>query len=227
MFIDHKKPLINFDKIEFDNQDDVENLLAWRDKNKDLVRKFNFVLERGYLEFKHNWVKIIFEKNGDYVYLDMLIKDKEKDGLVHFQTFKWFYKNGTIEIIHPSEKEYKEEVYNTNTQTMITVFASLMAYMEHYKEDKEVIKKNTQISVKSKKNKNGKKKANVRKIKRYAYNVNFQSPSKEKREYHLDEDKSWTVRGHWRNLKNGNQIWINPYPKGNVEGKNNPATYKF
>ena len=226
MFIDHKKPLETFDKIEFNKVDDVKNLLAWRDNNRDLVRNFNFVLEKGYIHSTYNDVYIIFEKNDNYVYFDMLMK---KDGILqHFQTFKWFYHKKTIQPIHPNKEKFEDETFSENTKSMITIFATLMAFMEHFKENKNVLKKHSITQSKTKKKKNGKKKI-VKKIGKVIYNINIedQERTKEKREYHMDLNNLWTVRGHWRNLPNGNKVWIKPYKKGNKKEEEQPTTYKF
>lgn len=227
LFIDTMKPLEKFDKIQLVSPKEVEDLLNWRDKNKDLVRNHNFPLEQGVIESIFNGINIIFHKQDDCVYLDMVMKRNGQ--FSHFLTFFWYYKKMQVQTIHPSEDLLKEnnDFYSEQTQSIITVFASLMAYMEHNKEHKELVNRKTIQSNKVKKNKNGKKK-NIRKANKVIYNVSFIKEIKEnKREYTLDETKSWTVRGHWRNMKDGKQIWIKPYKKGNIEEESNPATYRI
>jgi hypothetical protein len=227
LFLDDLKPLENFDKIEFIHPNDVINLLNWRDNNKDLVRKHNFPLEQGVIDSTFNGIKIIFKKLDDEVYLDCLMKNDEK--FSHFLTFYWIYEDMQIRIIHPEKALMNEnkDFYNEQCQSMITVFASLMAYMEHYKEHRELVKKKTIQSNKVKKKKNGKKK-NIRKANKVIYSISVNEQSNtEKREYTLDETKSWNVRGHWRTMKDGKQIWIKPYKKGNKDGEEIPATYRL
>jgi hypothetical protein len=147
----------------------------------------------------------------------------------HFLTFVLFHEKKQIKLIHPPEEilEKNKDFYDEQVHSVITVFASLMAYMEHYKEHRDLVRKKTIQSNKVKKNKNGKKK-NIRKANKVIYNITVKEESNsEKREYKIDDSKSWIVRGHWRSLKNGKQIWIKPYKKGNLEGEEKPATYRL
>jgi hypothetical protein len=229
LFLDNLNPLETFDRIEFNNPNEINNLLEWRDNNKNLVRQHNFPLLQGTIQSTFNGVTIVFKKLGDKVYLDCLMKRNGKPS--HFLTFFWRYTDMQIEIIHPEKALMKEHnaFYTEQAQSMITVFASIMAYMEHYKEYKELVNKKTIQSVKTKKKKNGKKK-NIRKANKVIYTISVnkeEDKNKEKREYHLDESKSWTVKGHSRTLKNGKTIWIKPYVKGNKEEKPKPATYRL
>jgi hypothetical protein len=227
LFLDNLNPLEKFDKIEFVSPHEVEDLLSWRDNNKDLVRKHNFPLEQGVIDSVFNDVKIIFQKQGNEVYLDCVMK---RNGTYsHFLTFYWIYEKMQIQIIHPEKKlmEENNDFYTGQAQSMITVFASLMAYMEHFQEHRELVQKKTISNTKVKKKKNGKKKT-IRKANKVVYNISVVNEMpKQKREYSIDETKSWTVKGHWRHYKDGSKTWVKPYKKGNVDGEEEPATYRL
>ncbi len=214
-----EKDLNKYDRIVV-SQEDVERLFEWRDKNKDLVRNFSPVLEEGViLNTATPLVRYVFnKKGGKYLYS---IVNKADDVVLH--ALIWDFETGEGTTSHTILGKYESTRYN---ETLISLHASLMAYMEHYQDNKEYVRKQTNsVVVGHKKQKKSKKRAPI-KIRRSVYSLTITEDSLNgvTRSYERQIEK-WTVRGHWRKTKNG-QVWIKPHVKGT--GKEvTPKEYKM
>lgn len=71
------------------------------------------------------------------------------------------------------------------------------------------------IENKSNKNNNYKRKIQIINDDKIVYNISTNNKNfiKSLRKYERHTD-GWNVMGHYRTLKNGKKIWINPYHKG-------------
>ncbi|AMO25978.1 hypothetical protein Blue_155 [Bacillus phage Deep Blue] len=201
-------------------QEEVEQLFKWRDKNKDLVRNFSPVLERGVIiNQATSAIKYVFQKEGDNYLYDVV---QNKTGEVVHTTI-WNTVSGEGKILRTVLDHKDLQGYN---EVLISLHASLMAYMEHYQDNEEYVRKQTNtVVIGHKKQKKSKKKVPV-KIRRkvYTLKVTEESLNEVTRSYERQTDK-WTVRGHWRTTKNG-QVWIKPHIKG--DGKEvTPKEYKM
>jgi len=214
-----KHDIEKYDRITV-TQEDVERLFAWRDKNKELVRNFSPVLEEGVIiNSVTPLVRYVFKKEGDrYLYS---IINKSDDVVLH--ALIWDYTTGEGVTAHTILDNSQAKDYN---ETLISLHASLMAYMEHYQDNEEYVRRQTNsVVVGHKKHKKSKKKTPI-KIRRKVYSLTIteESLNEVTRSYERQIDK-WTVRGHWRKTKNG-QVWIKPHVRG--EGKEvTPKEYKL
>jgi len=115
-------------------------------------------------------------------------------------------------------------------QDIITVHASLMAFMAEYK-DSEQVKSEVQEVKTFKKQKKNKKKASSNRIvkitKKSIFKINLEGVENKEKKQIERHTESWKVRGHWRNFKSGKRVWINEYVKGNKEVNKVSKTYKL
>lgn len=109
--------------------------------------------------------------------------------------------------------------YGSYCQDMAFFVTSLMVYMAEYREVKERIRKVNKISSSKKQNH---KKRSKKSIKIGVYYINDYQPSSEKKERQKHVE-SWSVRGHWRNLRSGMRTWIAQHNKGS--GAKEAKTY--
>ncbi|QFP93324.1 UNVERIFIED_ORG: hypothetical protein Xoosp15_59 [Xanthomonas phage Xoo-sp15] len=214
-----KHDIEKYDRITV-TQEDVERLFAWRDKNKELVRSFNPVLERGVIINQATpEIKYVFQKEEENYLYDVV---RNKNGEVVHTTI-WNTVTGEGKILRTVLDHKDLKGYN---EVLISLHASLMAYMEHYQDNEEYIHKQTNtVVVGHKKQKKSKKKTPI-KIRRKVYSLTIteESLNEATRSYERQTEK-WTVRGHWRKTKNG-QVWIKPHVKG--DGKEvTPKEYKM
>lgn len=213
-----------FDKYDIIKlkHNDLQKLLTWRDNNKDKVRNYNPSLTEGVIVFEKHY-KQYFNEKGMFVEFKCFVYEELKLHLF------WNKLTKKVKIYHISElANYSQE---EAVKDALTVYASLMAYMEYFQEDTKRVKKVVKTNnANKKKNKKHKNKKNVIKIGRakYIYNIDITKEQSEERVGKKPRKKpkgSWVVRGHWRNLKSGKKIWIKSYPKG--EGRKKVKIYKM
>lgn len=195
------------------SDEDVDKIFKWRDSNKTDVRQFRNVLDKGVIETSAYY--IIFEKI---------------DGSVYQYTI--FYKSGilalrfTTSILPLFGYKRRDEVINVDhevvdglAESLVSIHASCMAFMEHYVEEKDIILQRKENLGESRK-KVAKKGA--RPMSRIIYHIK-EVPFSVERKY-TRRTSGWTVRGHWRTLPTGRRIWIRPHTKGK---KIEPSKYKL
>jgi hypothetical protein len=200
----------NLDRIEI-TVEDIKKLMEWKNKNKDLVRNRKDVLKEGF---------ICYDDTSIYF----------KRTLIHME-YKMFYAKGKIlsfkhnALTYVISDVWKDSSFKLNDyerqemiKDIITVHASLMAYMEHYNPQVEV--KVIQTSKESKKSNKTKKVKNTKRVvnltKQYKVNI-VDKPTPTPHGYHERHTIAWRVRGHWRKYKSGKTVWVNSYTKGNIE----------
>ena len=216
--------LSRYDTIKIKDKEELERLLSWRDNNKDLVRNFNPSLTEGVIEYS-NYYQQYFRDKALIVEHKVYMKGELT---LHF---KWHKLLKTVDLIYILKEGFLNEYPKDEAiKDALTVYASLMAYMEHYREDVKRVKRNTVTNVsksnkKPKKNRKGKTKVKIGK--HYSYNITItkeQSVEKAKKKKRKSPKGSFTVRGHWRHYKSGKTIWIDSFPKG--EGRKKVKIYQ-
>lgn len=211
---------MNLDKLDkiILSQQDVDSLFEWRDNHKDYVRNYKPVLTDGVIEVKGNH-KQLFQSRGKFV---TIVVFNNNDEIVH--TFIW---DNVTKLGRTIESRIKQDEKSFN-ESILSLFTSLMAYMEYYGDKKEYVDVEEVRAVVQKKAKgNSKKKKSPIRIKKKIYKIKVtkESIKLDKNRYERKAEK-WTVRGHWRQLKNGKKIWIASHVKG--EGKEvTPKEYKL
>jgi len=212
--------LDKFDKIIIRNKEDLDRLLEWRDKHKDLVRCYSPVIKKGLIVSEVTGVTIYFQNNPIFTSYKVYLKNDE---IMSFNVLR--YSNGMYKVMRQNAAPWMpEKDIQDNIQSVVTTHSSYMAYMEHHT---EYITKRTEMSNKIKKGKGGNKNKNRSiKIGRRVYEVSVPSSVlTEKRKYERHTE-TWTQRGHWRKIKSsGKRIWINAQIKGNKNKKPDSKSY--
>lgn len=200
------------------SKEDLDNLFKWRDNHKEYVRNFKSTLKEGVIKIGDFHEQSFHDMGDHYLYVvynkGKKIHEVEWDKATKIGRTKFTLLEGVDEF------EYNQDI--------ISLHASLMAYMEYYSDKKEYVEIETvqETVVKERKYKKKYKRTPV-KIERKVYkvNINKEATVRDKRRYERVMSK-WTVRGHWRHLKTGKKVWVRPHVKGS--GKEiNPKDYKL
>lgn len=214
------------DKIVM-SHDEMFSLFEWRDNHKDYVRNFKPVLKEGLIALGdgEQELHIVFQEKGKYYVYTIF---KPIGHAVHQILWDTLTKIGTV--TH-SELTLNKEGQNEYNSSIISLHASLMAYMEYYSDKKEYVEVNDVVQEKKKerhKKKGGsKKRTSVVKIRKKVIKINVpqEATIKDKKRYER-KTESWTVSGHWRHMKKtGKKVWIPSYTKGS--GEKSSKIYKF
>lgn len=194
---------------------DIEALLRWRDDHKYLVRLAPAPLKA---------VEIVIEDTG---YRIKGIRDGDRLRLACFAGYtKLIDIRAGYEVdglMKASRKQLADGMTDENVQSVVTIYASLMALMTFGGEDRveEPERLVREIAHKAK------NKATRKQSPRTTYilrNVNG-SIQMATRGSHASPSGIFTVRGHYRHYKSGKVVWIAEYKKGT--GKKKPKTYKI
>ncbi|SMC19425.1 hypothetical protein SAMN02745134_00826 [Clostridium acidisoli DSM 12555] len=128
--------------------------------------------------------------------------------------FNWkYYKNKELDYVDDME------VYDT-----LQKYFSIIIFSQLNQEYVIRQTKTTSKKIQSKKDKRAGKKPRTKLIKQNIIRINtdhIQLTEEEKRDYER-HTLGWTVRGFWRNYKDGKRVWIKPHVRGdkdNIEGK--------
>jgi hypothetical protein len=120
-------------------------------------------------------------------------------------------------------KKNTTKLKSDDVQSIITVYASLMALIVYHDPEPAAAADRQQRQERPKKAKSG---AQRRKNgATYLLNHSSSGPRIHPRGQHSSPAGVFTVRGHYRHYKNGRSVWIKPYKKG-TGGQNN-KTYKL
>lgn len=219
--MERKFNIEKLDKILL-TQKEVDLLFEWRDNHKEFVRDYKPVLLSGRI-MVDDYLDMAFVDKFSFVYFDIYYNNK----IIHSFALNTKTKKGitTFTQLNMGEKEFE---YNSS---LVSLHASLMAYMEYYSDKKEYVEVKDVVNNKAVK-KRGKKsskksKTNIVRIKKKVYKINVtkESIQLDRKRYERKVEK-WSVRGHWRTLKSGNKVWIKPYVKG--QGKEiTPKDYRL
>lgn len=199
------------------SEEDYHKLFDWKENHKEYVRNFKPVMKQGLIVIGDKQEQTFEEDSLGYIYKLYL------DGVVCHEV-KWLKSNKFGYVLSSkAEKSYQQGL----TEDMITLHATLMAYMEYYSDMKEYVEVEDVKVIKKKKDKKGKVKSKktVKIGKRiYKIRVTNESVVRDKRRYERSMEK-WSVRGHWRTTKTGKKVWIKPHYKG--EGEVKPKDYRI
>ena len=205
------------DKIEY-TKNDINFLLEWRDKNKELVRM-------GLCPIKA--IKILSKENG------ITLTCIRKDRIVHISITQLGRSLGAITFecipmgLCKIVKNTTKKLQNDDVQSVITVYASTMAIMAfggQFDAPPKVKKpnRNNESSPSKKKSTSKKNKSNgiTYVLKRTDKDVQILRQGS-----HARPEGTFSVRGHFRHYKNGRVIWIAEYVKGS--GKEKDKKYRL
>lgn len=188
---------------------DVENLIKWRDNNKNLVRQNVTPFKSITLDFPETKINIKSYNDNGKISFYIRINGVNIGKILGQQMAGGFFKL----------KKNTTKLKSEDLQSIITVYSSLMAFICHYKP----IKKDTPKTDKqrSKHTTQGKKKRGTT----YIFNGSETNLTLKPQGTHASPKGSFNVRGHYRKYKNGTTVWIEPYIKG--KGKPQDKVYKI
>ena len=203
------------DKIILHTQD-VETLLKWRDNNTDLVRRNAAPFKGIMLEFPDT--NIIIKAYNDAGKIAFYLQlDGEKAGKITGRQLP----GGLFQEKKNTTKLLKEDV-----QSIITVYASLMAFIVYHLPEAAPAAAAARDPRQNKTKKAGKARQQRQKNGiTYIFNHSSSGPRIQQRGKHASPAGVFSVRGHYRHYKNGKTVWIRPYNKGT--GGHKDKTYKL
>lgn len=190
----------------------INALLRWRDEHRELVRAC--VVPFPYCEISsENGVKIRTHQNKDF---PSVYSFTVSNTILHEIKGRFDYMTMTGRVIHGAPQFSHED-----TQTAITVWATVMAYIVNF--EPEIVEKEPEeteskgIKMRS---------ASPRKQKRPQSSVLYLNPIK-----YISDGKNAThrkytppscafsVRGHYRHMKSGKVVYVHPYEKNTGKEK--------
>lgn len=190
----------------------INALLNWRDKHKDLVRACVVPFPSCDI-ISENGVKIRVQQNNDF---PSVYKFTVSNTVLHEVNGRFDYMAMTGKVIHGLPR-----LSHDDTQTAITVWATVMAYIVNF-EPKIVEKENDEAMHKD----DNSRSVSQHKRKRpensvlYLTPVKFISESKNavQRKY-TPPSCAFSVRGHYRQMKSGKVVYVHPYEKNTEKEK--------
>jgi hypothetical protein len=191
---------------------DVETLLKWRDHNTDIVRRNPAPFKGIILDFPET--NIIIKAYNDAENIAFYIRiNGSSAGKITGQQLP----GGLLQV-----KKNTTKLSSNDVQSIITVYASLMALIVYHKPEAAAATKEARQE-RPKKAKNGqeRRKNSIT----YLLKHSGSGPRIQQRGQHSSPAGVFTVRGHYRHYKNGRAVWIKPYKKGTGDQKN--KTYKL
>lgn len=200
------------DKIILHSQD-VETLLSWRDQNKDLVRRNPAPFKGIMLEFPDTNINIKAYNDAGKISFYLQVNGKKAGKITGLQL-----PGGLLQV-----KKNTTQLKGDDVQSIITVYASLMAFIVYYEPEAAAAAGDPRRQDQPKQ---------ARKARRpqkkgitYIFKHSSSGPRIRPRGHHSSPAGTFTVRGHYRHYKNGRAVWIKPYKKGT--GGQESKTYKL
>lgn len=199
------------DKIILSGKD-IEALLLWRDQNKNLIRRNPAPFKGIILEFPDTNIMIKAYNDAGKIAFYLQV-DGQKAGKITGQQLP----GGLFQA-----KKNTTKLKSDDVQSIITVYASLMALIVYHKPEpaaapsKQRQERPKKVKTGAQRSKNGVT---------YLLKHSSSGPRIQQRGQHSSPAGTFTVRGHYRHYKNGRAIWIKPYKKGTGDQKN--KTYKL
>ena len=194
------------------SSNDIEALLLWRDQNKDLIRRNAAPFKGIILEFPET--NIIIKAYNDAGKIAFYLQvNGQKAGKITGRQLP----GGLLQV-----KKNTTKLSGDDVQSIITVYASLMALIVYHKPEAAAAAKEAGRE-RPKKAKNGqeRRKNSIT----YLLKHSGSGPRIQQRGQHSSPAGVFTVRGHYRHYKDGRSVWIKPYKKGTGDQKN--KTYKL
>ena len=203
------------DKIILSSKD-IETLLQWRDNNTDLVRRNAAPFKGIMLEFPETNINIKAYNNAGKIAFYIWINGSSAGKITGQQLPGGLFK----------EKKNTTKLLKEDVQSIITVYASLMAFIVYHLPEAAPAAAAAPDPRQNKPKKAGKARQQRRKNGiTYIFKHSSSGPRIQQRGKHASPAGVFSVRGHYRHYKNGKTVWIRPYNKGN--GAKKDKTYKL
>ena len=188
------------DKIILSSKD-VETLLEWRDNNADLVRRNPAPFKGVMLEFPETNIIIKAYNYAGKIAFYLQVNGQKAGKITGRQL-----PGGLLQV-----KKNTTKLSSNDVQSIITVYASLMALIVYHKPEAAATAKEAHQE-RPEKAKTGKKqhKNGIT----YLLKHSGSGPRILQRGQHSSPAGVFTVRGHYRHYKSGKTVWIRPYNKG-------------
>lgn len=229
-----------YDRIVVDEKD-FERISKWVHNNYE-TENGAFPLEKGILQINAQFNGLdatsfnVFELHKNYINIE--IYDSKEDKLLEFEIrningeLKYNLKD-SFKMKSPSLQAQADFRNNRMMTFTAKMFMQIMYFMANFIEEKRVVREikpqyqpSNLLEVKPK---STPVKRSIRTIGRTTYRLTANREVLEKRPYERHTN-AWTRRGHFRYLKNGNRVWIEPTvvkAKGVKEAEIESATYKL
>ena len=199
------------DKILLSSKD-IETLLLWRDQNKELIRRNAAPFKGIILEFPETNIIIKAYNDTGKIAFYLQVNGKKAGKITGRQL-----PGGLLQV-----KKNTTKLNSDDVQSIITVYASLMALIVYHKpEAAAAAQEARQERPKQKKSGQERRKNSTT----YLLKHSGSGPRIQQRGQHSSPAGVFTVRGHYRHYKDGRAVWIKPYKKGTGDQKN--KTYKL
>lgn len=204
----------------------VNDILSWRDKNKDLVRRYLPYLTEGSIQIDDNNridFTVAFEEPIQFTtiyYSNNIIVFSLTWSADELKGFWLLEKENYVNYaLLQGQNEY---TYEELRQNILTVYASVNAYFFHYRQDLSIVEQK-EVKRHTVKGKNNTYKYKIEKSLNRIHTIVgkiHHNKIPENRQWRVD---CWGVVGHIRHYKNGNEVYIKPYLKGKnrLNGDNN------
>ena len=195
------------------SSNDVERVLQWRDQNIELVRLNAAPFKAIILDFPETKVNIKAINDAGRITFYLSVNGQRAGKLKGLQL-----PGGFIKISSNTSKLKKDDI-----QSIITVYSSLMALIAYHKPAPAAA-----AAAKQPRNNKAAHKAKQRRTGSgltYILKSGASGPRVSRLGGHASPAGAFSVRGHYRQYKDGRRVWIKPYKKGNGKEKN--KTYKL
>lgn len=192
---------------------DIETLLKWRDNNTELVRRNVSPFKGIMLVFPDTHINIKAYNDGGKITFYLYISDQKVGKIAGIQLPGGLFK----------ETKNTTKLNKEDKQSIITVYASLMAYIVYHRPEAA-----TTAAHGPHREKLNKAKSDAQRSKKgttYIFSKYGSGPRIQARGHHSSPAGVFSVRGHYRHYKNGKTVWIRPYKKGN--GAQKDKAYKL
>ena len=200
------------DKIILSSKD-IETLLKWRDNNTDKVRRNPAPFKGIILEFPETKINIKAYNDAGKIAFYLQVNG-QKAGKITGQQLP----GGLFQ-----EKKNTTKLKKDDVQSIITVYASLMAFIVYNKPEPAAAAADPRRQ--DRPTKPGKARRQEKSSITYIFKHSSSGPRLQRRGQHASPAGAFSVRGHYRHYKNGKTVWIRPYNKGT--GGHKDKTYKL
>ncbi len=192
---------------------DVETVLQWRDQNIELVRMNAAPFKAIILDFPETKINIKTIRDGKEITFYISIQGQRAGKIKGLQMLGGFYN-----LIKNTTKLNSEDI-----QSILTVYSSLMALIVYH----EPVPAAPAATKQPRNNKASHKAKQQRNKSGLTYILKSGSRGVQlvRRGGHASPAGVFSVRGHYRQYKDGRRVWIKPYKKGTGKEKN--KTYKL
>lgn len=210
--------------------DKITSVFEWRNNNQDIVRKFTPILEDLVIKVANIAIHVEVSTRPYFSY-QFTVYDRTVKVL--FQHWNRHTMEGDIEFNRlPQDILKDDEAVKDYAQSVISLYCTLMAYMEHHREVVTQQDVRTQRPQDPKKKKKKKKQVTYLRKTIYTFSGTIKTDpeantlEKGKRGYTAPTEP-FKVHGHWRHYKSGKKVWVSGYVKNKQEGKEpDPKVYQ-